>query len=138
MSIGFFTDSGLSQPAARLSATAASSGAGSSDHLFYLGGTDAAREHVAASDPGVDDIEVSIADSEGGTSLLPSALRLATTQGGLGTATPGAALAVGTNLIGGSANAVTVWLRVDAPAIAAAIYDNLSLTTNDLITREIA
>jgi hypothetical protein len=138
MSIGFFTDSGLSQPAARLTATAAANGSGSSDHQFWLGGTDEMREHVAASDPGVDDVEVSITDGAGGASLLPSALRMATTQGGLSTAMPGAPLAVGTSIAGGSANAVAVWVRVDAPAIAAAIYDNLSLTTNDLITREIA
>lgn len=137
MTIGFFTDSGLTQPAARLSAVAAADGSRSSEHQFWLGGTDPMREHVASSDPGVDDIDVSIADSEGGTSLLPSALRLALTQGGLNTATPGAPLAVGTSIAGGSANAVAVWVRVDAPAITAAIYDNLSLTTNDLISRAV-
>jgi len=137
MSIGFFTDSGLSQPATRLNAMAAADGTGSSDHRFYLGGTDATREHVAASDPGVDAIEVSISDGAGGTSLPPSALRLATTQGGLASATPGAPLAVGTSIAGGSAHAVSVWIRVDAPAIDAAIYDNLALTSNALISRAV-
>lgn len=137
MTIGFFTDSGLTQPAARLSAVGAANGSGSSDHQLYLGGTDATREHVAASDPGVDAIEVSISDSEGGASLLPTALLLATSQIGLATATPGDPLDVGTSIAGGSANAVTVWVRVDAPAITAAIYDNLSLTTNDLISRAV-
>lgn len=137
MSIGFFQDSGLSQPAARLNATAAADGSGSSDHVVYLGGTEATREHVAASDPGTDPIEISIADSEGGLSLLPSALRLALTQGGLATATPGDPLDVGTSIAGGSANAVAVWVRVDAPEIDAAIYDNLNLTTNDLISRAV-
>lgn len=137
MSIGFFLDSGLAQPAARLSATAAADGSGSSEHVFYFGGTDATRKHVAASDPGVDQIEVSIEDSAGGTALLPSALRLATTQGGLGSATPGAALSVGTSIIGGSAHAVAVWVRVDAPAIDAAIYDNLWLVTNALLSQAV-
>lgn len=138
MSIGFFQDAGLAQPASWLSATAAADGAGSSDHVFYLGGTDAAREHVAASDPGVDPIEVSISDSAGGTLLLPSALRLATTQVGLSTASPGAPLNVGTAIAGGSAQAVAVWVRVDTPVIDPAIYDNLSLTTNALISRAVA
>lgn len=137
MSIGFFLDAGLAQPAARLSATAASDGAGFSEHVFYLGGTDATRKHVAASAPGSDPIQVSIADSEGGTSLLPTALRLATTQGGLATATPGAPLSVGASILGGSAHAVAVWVRVDAPAIDAAIYDNLSLVTNAVISQAV-
>ncbi len=137
MSIGFFMDAGLAQPAARLSATAAADGSGSSEHVFYLGGTDATRKHVAASDPGLDPIEVSIDDSEGGMSLLPSALRLATTQGGLATATPGAPLAVGASIVGGAANAVAVWVRVDAPEIDAAIYDNLSLVTNAVISQAV-
>lgn len=137
MSIGFFLDSGLAQPAARLSATAAADGLGWSDHCFYLGGTDASRKHVAASDPGVDPIEASIADSAGGTSLLPSALRLATTQGGLATATSGAPLAVGTSITGGSAHAVAVWVRVDIPATDPAIYDNLSLVTNALLSQAV-
>lgn len=137
MSIGFFQDSGLSQPAARLNATAAADGSGSSDHVFYLGGTEAAREHVAASDPGTDPIEVSIADSEGGTSLLPSALRLALTQVGLNAATPGDPLTVGTSIAGGSAHAVAVWVRVDIPETDPAIYDNLSLVTNPLISQAV-
>jgi len=137
MSIGFFQDAGLAQPASWLSATAAADGAGSSDHVFYLGGTDAAREHVAASDPGVDPIEVSISDNAGGTLLLPSALRLALTQGGLATATPGDPLAVASVIPGGAANAVAIWVRVDAPEIGAALYTNLSLTSNDLISRAV-
>lgn len=138
MTIGFFLDSGLAQPAARLAATAAEDGIGYSDHCFYLGGTDATREHVAASDPGVDDIEVSIADDAddaGGMALLPSALRLAATQGGLDTAMPGDPLAVSASIAGGAAHAVAVWVRIDAPAIGAAIYDNLTLATNALISR---
>ena len=137
MSIGFFQDSGLAQPAARLTATAAADGSGSSDHCFWLGGTDATREHVAASAPGVDAIQVSISDSDGGDSLLPSAIALATTQVGLSTASPGAPLNVGTAIAGGSAQAVTVWVRVDTPVIDPAIYDNLSLTTNALISRAV-
>lgn len=135
MSIGFFLDSGLSQPAARIRSTAAADGDGSSDHRVWLGGTDATREHVAASGPGIDQIVVSITDSEGGMLLPASALTLATTQGGLDSTAPGNPLAVGAAITGGSANAVSVWLRVDAPEIDPAIYDNLSLITNALISR---
>lgn len=135
MSIGFFLDSGLSQPAARISATAAADGDGSSDHRVWLGGTDATREHVAASGPGVDQIVVSIADSGGGMLLPASALTLAMTQVALDATAPGNPLAVGTAIAGGSSNAVSVWLRVDAPEIDPDIYDNLTLVTNPLISR---
>lgn len=134
MSIGFFQDSGLSQPAARITATAATDGTGYSDHIYYLGNTTGGREYVAASDPGVDEIAVSIEDSAGGTSLLPTALRLALAQVDLATATQGAALDVGTAIAG--FDSVEVWVRVDIPVTTSAIYDNLSLTTNDLISRE--
>ncbi len=134
MSIGFFLDSGLSQPAARLVVAAATDGSGYSDHLRYLGHTTSSREYVAASDPGVDEITVSIDDSAGGTSLLPSAIRLAVVQEDLGTATPGAALDAGTLIPG--YDPYPVWIRVDIPETPAAIYDNLSLITNDLISRE--
>lgn len=136
MSIGFFADTGLSQPAARLSALADADGTGYSDHVFYLGNTTNGREYVAASDPGVDQITVSVTDSLNGASLLPSCVRLATTSGDLGSATPGAPLDVGASIPGSAY--VDVWVRVDIPVTAAAIYDNLGLTTNDLITREIA
>lgn len=135
MSIGFFLDSGLSQPATRIYATAAADGSGSSDHVVWLGGADATREHVAASDPGVDPAQVSVFDAADGDSLLPSTVSLATTQGGLDTATPGASLSLGATIGGGSANAVAVWVRVDAPEIDPAIYDNLALITNALISR---
>ena len=136
MSIGFFADTGLSQPAARLSALADADGTGYSDHVFYLGNTTTGREYVAASDPGVDEITVSVTDSLNGASLLPSCIKRAATSGGLGSATPGAALDVGTSIAGLAY--VEIYVRVDIPVTTAAIYDNIGLTTNDMITREIA
>lgn len=42
-----------------------------------------------------------------------SEIKLATTQAGLDTATAGAALSLGTELLSGSANAVEIWMRVN-------------------------
>lgn len=133
--IGFFTDSGLSTPAARAFALQASDGsAPPADAVYYIGDPDSSRAWKAASDPGVDDITVSITDSAGGTSLLPAKLKLALTQGDLVSATPGAALDIATEITGGTANAVAVWVRVDSDVFAAGVYDNLSLATNDMIS----
>lgn len=137
--IGFFTDSGLSTPASRLSSLQATDGSAPVvDSVVYLGDPDASREWRAASDPGVDDIVVSLEDSESGASLLPSVFRLATTQGGLTAATPGAALTIDTAIIGGTSGAATVWLRCDTNTHAAGLFDNLSLAVNPLIAQDIA
>lgn len=133
--IGFFTDSGLASPAATAFALQASDGtAPPADAVYYLGDPDASRAWQAASDPGFDDITVSIADSAGGTSLLPAKVRLALTQGGLGSATPGAALDIATEIAGSTANAVEVWVRVDSDVFAAGLYENLSLAVNPVIS----
>lgn len=132
--IGFFSDSGLSTAAARMTALQASDGtAPPVDVVAYLGDPDGSRIWKTASDPGVDDIVVSIEDAESGTSLLPSVVRMALAQEGLDSATPGESLTIGTTVDGGSANAVAVWLRFDSNVFAAGIYDNLSLAVNALI-----
>lgn len=133
--IGFFTDSGLASPASIAFALQASDGtAPPADAVYYLGDPDSSRAWRASSDPGVDDITVSIEDSAGGTSLLPAKVRLALSQGGLGSATPGAALDIATEIAGGTSNAVEVWVRVDSDVFAADIYDNLSLSVNSMIS----
>jgi hypothetical protein len=137
--IGFFEDSGLSTLAASISAMQASNGSSAAvDRQLWLGCDDVARAYYAASDPGVDDIVVSISDDSGATELPPTALRMAFNDFDLGTATPGAALTIGTEVGPGSANAVSFWVRIDSAAIAGAVYDNLRLTTNPLISQDVA
>jgi hypothetical protein len=134
--IGFFDDSGLSVQSAGITAMQATDGSSAAvDREVFIGVTDTDRAYFAASDPGVDDIMVSIVDAESGTSLLPSSLRMALDAGDLGAATPGAALAIGTDVQPGSVNAVSFWVRTDTAAFAAGVYDNLSLTTNALISQ---
>lgn len=136
--IGFFDDSGLSVPSAGITAVQATDGASAAvDRQVWIGVTDTGRAWYAASDPGVDDITVSIVDAESGASLLPSSLRMALDSGDLGAATPGAALDIGTAVQPGSVNAVPFWIRIDTTAFAAGVYDNLSLTTNALISQAV-
>jgi len=129
----FYNDAGLSMPATKLKAMQASDGSSPAvDFTFWLGSTEIDRAYYAASDPDVDDIVVSIT---GGATLPASALRLALAPEDLDTATPGAALSIGTMVTSGSANAVAVHVRVDTAALAAGIYNNLALTTVPLISQ---
>lgn len=132
--IGFFEDSGMSLPAVKLKAMQASVGSSApADFVYWLATNDTDRTWYAASDPGADDIVVSVVDAASGAELPSTALRLALASEDLATATPGAALAVGTEVLPGTP--VAIHVRVDTASIASAIYDNLTLTVNPLISQ---
>jgi hypothetical protein len=59
--------------------------------------------------------------------------KLATTQGGLTAATPGAALTLSTQILSGSANAADVWLRLDDATATVGTETELTLTTNSVV-----
>lgn len=98
----------------------------------WLGSTATGTVFKANSNPGVDNIAVSAADSDGATGQTTAAVKLATTSGGLATATAGAPLTVGTTLNSGVAGAFTFWVQLDDQAAAIGAYTDLSLTTNSL------
>jgi hypothetical protein len=107
----------------------------STDFRIWFGSAEAedAYKVEADSDPGVDQIEISITDSAPSTGHAASAVKLALTEAGLATATGGVALDIGTSVNSGAANAVEVWVRV-ADAIGSLATDTtLGLTTNTLI-----
>lgn len=134
VSLRFYSDSGLTTPLTRIDATQSTDGnAGAVDRAVYLGSTIASVKFQSQSSPGTGQISVSISDSQTGLQIPASTIRLALTANGLNSATPGAAIDVGTEISSGSANAKTLYVRFDAAAIAAGIYDNLSLTTNSVI-----
>jgi hypothetical protein len=129
-SLAFFSDSGLTTPMTQLFAVQTNDGAAAAvDAVAYLGSPASGTTFSAASDPGVDPILVSIANSLTGLQIPANSLRLATSNGGLAGATPGAALNVGTVINAGSGGAVAVHVRVDIAATAAGLYENLTLTT---------
>lgn len=86
---------------------------GSGTGSFWVGTPTATNRIQATSDPGVDPIEVSFDDSSPGSGVEESHMRLAVTEEDLATATPGAALGLGTTITGGAANAVRVWYQWD-------------------------
>ena len=83
----------------------------SGDGSFWVGTPTATNKLEAASDPGVDPIEIAIADGSPGGGVEATHIKLALTEAGLDTATGGAALSLGAQILGGAGNAVRVWYR---------------------------
>jgi len=102
------------------------------DKQMWFGSVTADVKARANSSPGVDQISVSIADANAGTGEPTTAIKLASAQSGLTGATAGAALNIGTQVLSGSANAVTLWCRIDDATAVAGSYTDLSLITNNL------
>lgn len=127
--LAFFSDPGLTAPATSLVAPQADDGSiAAVERRFYLGSAVAGKTFRAASNPGVDPIAVSVADSNGVTGATAARVRLALTQAGLASATPGAPLVVGTQIT--SASPVSIWARLDGGALAAGMYTDLALVTS--------
>lgn len=122
-----YIDAGLTQQfdtSSPLTASAINSGSG--DGVFWIGDPDDTIKIQADSDPGIDQIVVSIADADGGTGVAASAIKLALTSAGLGSATGGASLNVGATILGGAANAVPVYFRW-SNAVGSGTYTDISL-----------
>lgn len=99
---------------------------------LWLGSTATGTVFKATSNPGVDDIAVSVTDSNGATGQTSAAIKLATTQGGLTSAVAGDPLTVGTSITSGVSNAFTFWIELNDVAAAVGSYTDLGITTNDL------
>lgn len=100
---------------------------------FYLGNPTAGYRFRANSDPGVDPITLSIVDAVPASSQPASAIKLALTEGGLATATGGAALGLGATILSGAANAVQVWVQFDDATGTVATDTDISLALNELV-----
>lgn len=136
-SLRFYQDAGMSVSLVLLEAVQTDDGgAAAVDRVVYLGSPVAGKKFQAASAPGSAQIVLSAVDAGAGLQIPASTLRLALSSGGLAGATPGAALNLGTEILSGSGNALPVHVRFDAAAIAAGVYDNLSLATSQ--TTEVA
>ncbi len=99
---------------------------------FYLGNADAGYIFQAASDPGVDPITLSVVDAVPASGQPASAIKLATTQAGLASATGGADLELAATLLSGSVNAVQIWVQFDDATATVATDNNISLALSTL------
>lgn len=131
-SLKFFSDSGLTTEITSVTINQLADGStGNVDKLVYLGSNEDSSTFEATSDPGVDDIEISIEDASPGSGVNASNIKLASTLGGLDTATAGDPLVIGSSLDGGVANAEPVYIRSDTPALASSSTE-ITLETNDI------
>ena len=108
---------------------------GSSDPVVravYLGSVTASRRLQANSNPGVDQITVSIVDAAPSTGNPATDVTLALTENGLAAATPGASLNLGVQVLSGAINCVPVWVKVDDSTLTIGSSTELSLTTTAL------
>jgi hypothetical protein len=133
ITFSFYFDSALTQPVSSGDPIPFTfEGAGSGDVQLWFGSTTSSVKVQATSDPGTDSITITPTDSDSGTGEPNTAIKLATSQGGLTAATAGAALAIGTTVNSGTGGAFSFWLRVTNVLTTVGVYTDLSLLTNNL------
>lgn len=134
ISLIFYSDAALTVPITPpLNAPQADDGStGPLDFVLYLGSATAGKKFQAASNPGIDDIVLSVVDSAPGTGHPASEVKLAATLGGLDVATGGAPLDLGPQILSGAANAVPVFVRINDTTGVVATSTELSLQTNNV------
>ncbi len=130
----FFTDTALTTPAPSPLQVSHNSDFSDNpqDFQFFLGSLGSSLKIEANSNPGVDNIVISVIDSDPGNNHEDTEIKLATTQGGLTAATPGASLTVGTVVNSGAANDFEFWVRVTNAVSTVGTITELSFATNSL------
>jgi hypothetical protein len=106
---------------------------GSSDavvHCLYFGSVENNKKLVSDVAPNQIHIELSVVDDQVDTGHPATDITLASTEAGLITATPGASLDFGTNLLSGVDNAQPVWIKFDDSTYVSAASTELRLQTN--------
>jgi hypothetical protein len=132
VSLKFYEDSSLTTEITSVTINQLADGStGDVNKLVYLGSTVDTSTFEATSDPGVDQIEITIEDASPGSGVQASNIKLALSSGGLDSATAGDPLDVGTSIDGGVANAVPIYIRSDTPAISNSSTE-ITLETNDI------
>lgn len=134
MSFGFFSDPGLTIPFSGSLRHFSTQG----DRLIYFGSPLTGRQLQNSSNPGVTNVQVSIADSATGSGLAATSIKLSATAGGLDTATGGAALSLGPTVLSGPGDARPIYMRIDASAgVVGTDYTDLSLVVSNVIDSEV-
>jgi hypothetical protein len=129
---GIFTDPTLVSPlSAPLSFTIRPGAEDSATAVMYFGSTDTQRLAQAASNPGVDHIYVSIVDSTPATGLQAIMASLGSSESAAVSATPGAPLDLGTEILGGLDEVKAIWICFDVSRMPAVpdlgIYTDIRL-----------
>ena len=128
----FYLDAALTIPltSALLTSQNADGSSGAQDFQLWLGSNAVGKTLRADSDPGIDQITLSIVDAASGSGEPAAAIKLATTQGGLAAATGGAPLNLGTSVVSSVAFAISFWVRLTDATHVVGTYTDLSMTLN--------
>lgn len=131
--LSFYLDAALTTPVTALApAELAALVGASADRQLWLGGPAAGLRWRDLAAPGSAQIYVQVDDADPATGQPATAIRLALTQAGLDAATPGAALAVGTEILSGVGNAMPLWVRWAVSGTAAGVFEDVALETSDV------
>lgn len=103
------------------------------DLVFYFGSALTGKKIEALSNPGIDNIVLGVSDANASSGQSAAAVKLSATKAGLDTATAGASLSLGAQILSGAAGAVPVHARIQATLLTVGAYSGLSLNTNDLV-----
>lgn len=128
----FYLDAGLTVPLTSdlLTSQNADGSTGPQDFQIWFGSNAVGKTLRADSNPGVTQLTLSIVDSASGSGQPAAAIKLASTQGGLASATGGAPLNLGTTILSTVGLAVSFWVRVTDATLTVGTYTDLSLTMN--------
>lgn len=129
----FYKDAGLTQEFNPVSDRIGPVNDPPQDFVIYFGSTDATKRVRANSNPGTDNLEVSITDTDAGNNLEAADVKLADSNLNLDSAVAGAALDLGvTQLLGGVGNAIEIHLRVSYSG-GVASDETVGITFNELV-----
>lgn len=106
---------------------------GSSDpvvHQVYFGSREAHKKLVSDVAPNQIHVSLSVVDSEDQSGHPATDVTLASTEVGLATSTPGAALDLGVSVLSGVSNAKAVWIRFDDTTRASSASSELMIQTS--------
>ena len=134
MSLGFFSDPGLSTPIQSLSALQSTDGtAPFVDFYIFVGmpGQNGAVLFQNSTNPGVAKLQLEIVSS--GAGIPANAVQLGADELAVGASTPGAAFDLAESIYSGTDYARRAVARIDAGALAAAVYNNLSLRVANIV-----
>ncbi len=139
VSLQYFLDAALTAPITTpFNVQQADDGStGPVDLNLFLGSVAVDKKFQAESNPGIDQITVSIADANPASGQEPDAIKLALTAIGLDAAVAGDPLALGTQLLSGVGPAKSIWVRVEDQTGVVATSLDLSLETNNVIELDV-
>ena len=139
VSLSFYADPGGASPAANPLPLAQDANGNILPAVatVYLLSTASGKKFQAASDPGVDDIEVSIDDQAPSSGQPATAIKLATSEAGLATAVAGDPLSLGTTLLSGTGNATPIWIEFEDATAAVATDLDVRLLVTELVESDV-